>query len=202
MTGSEGGIRTHNRPINSRELCQLSYLGSPAEATRSAHNSFEAILSRQVRARAGDATPFQRLRRKSTIAADGCWIWNGCLNSKGYGCISLNAKVVLVHRLGYFLAFGEIPTGLTVDHVCHNLDLTCAGGTCIHRRCWRPSHLEAVTSAVNYARSPNAGQSRTHCPQGHEYTEANTIRRGNRRSCRTCGNDRAREFYQAHKATA
>jgi hypothetical protein len=33
---------------------------------------------------------------------------------------------------------------------------------------------------------------RTHCPQGHEYTDENTIREGNRRRCRSCVNDRRR----------
>lgn len=204
MSGSQGVTRTPNHPVNSRELCQLSYLGSPAENSRPAKDSFAEILARPTRFR-NPPTPFERLRRKSTIAEDGCWTWNGCLNSRGYGCVGLNGKVVLVHRLGYYIAYGEIPKGLTVDHLCHNADKDCAGGeTCLHRRCWRPSHLEAVTIAENYSRSPNAGQAKTHCPQGHEYTEANTVRSktGNKRCCRTCGNNRARDFYAARKITA
>ena len=37
----------------------------------------------------------------------------------------------------------------------------------------------------------------TQCPQGHAYTDENTCHRKNgSRYCRTCHNDRARNFYQ------
>lgn len=35
---------------------------------------------------------------------------------------------------------------------------------------------------------------RTHCPKGHPYDEANTIREGNRRRCRTCVNEKKRNW--------
>lgn len=41
---------------------------------------------------------------------------------------------------------------------------------------------------------------RTHCPQNHEYTEANTIREGNRRRCRTCVNEKKRNWREGKKA--
>lgn len=49
----------------------------------------------------------------------------------------------------------------------------------------------------------NANKDRTHCPQGHEYTEENTYRpKGspNRRQCKTCTRDRAREYQRAKRA--
>ena len=38
---------------------------------------------------------------------------------------------------------------------------------------------------------------RTHCPKGHPYDEANTIREGNRRRCRTCVNEKKRNWRAA-----
>lgn len=53
----------------------------------------------------------------------------------------------------------------------------------------RPDHLEAVTGYVNTIRGagPTAKNARkTHCKNGHEFTEENTLWKGDRRNCRTC----------------
>ena len=97
-------------------------------------------------------TPLERLQRRSTVREDGCWTWNGCVGSKGYGSIALNGKSVLVHRLAYELLVGPIPDGLQIDHRCHNDDRSCSGGKCDHRICWRPDHLEAVAGKENVRR--------------------------------------------------
>ena len=66
-----------------------------------------------------------------------CWLWDGCLNSRGYGCIGINGVSRLAHRVAYEAAKGPIPDGLVIDHLCHNADPSCSGGpTCRHRRCW------------------------------------------------------------------
>ncbi len=75
-----------------------------------------------------------------------------------------------VYRLTYDAVKGhEVPNGLVPDH-------TCKKAWCIN-----PDHLEAVTQAVNLKRTglpdgdANVGQAlKTHCPQGHEYSEQNT----------------------------
>ena len=58
---------------------------------------------------------------------------------------------------------------MVIDHVCHNDDLSCAGGNaCRHRRCFNPAHL-AVTSRSQNIRNGRAGawgRSKTHCPKG------------------------------------
>lgn len=47
----------------------------------------------------------------------------------------------------------------------------------------------------------NGRESRTHCPQNHEYTEENTYRRPNgHRICRTCAIDRSKRNYHARRA--
>jgi hypothetical protein len=128
----------------------------------------------------------------------GCWLWTGRLTRTGYGILYVgDLRYELVHRLAYKEQIGPIPVGLTVDHVCHNRDLTCAGGpTCIHRRCMRGDHFEAVTSVENVRRGRGnldhlrrlalAKQARTTCRRGHPWS-ANTYTRPNgRRLCRVC----------------
>jgi hypothetical protein len=83
-----------------------------------------------------------------------CWLWRGTITVDGYGYAGGRS----VHRLAYRLFVGPIPDGLTVDHVCHNRDLTCPGAwECLHKRCVNPSHLEAVTRAENTRRAHRGG---------------------------------------------
>ena len=107
-----------------------------------------------------------------------CWQWTGSLATGGYGTIVAEApsrgKLLRAHRVAYELMVGPIPEGLDLDHLCRN------------RGCVRPSHLEPVTRRENLSRGLG-GALKTHCAQGHEYTEENTYRRpGGTRDCRTC----------------
>jgi len=115
---------------------------------------------------------------------DTCWLWQGYINSEGYG--EYRSKVLrtrLAHRIAYALdGDGTVPD-MPLDHLCRN------------RHCVNPDHLEPVSVKVNTRRS-NVGlqqSMRTHCPHGHEYTEENTLTYGGKRRCRTCKNERARE---------
>lgn len=85
---------------------------------------------------------------------DGCWLWRGGLKADGYGLHHATGA----HRISYQLLVGDIPAGLTVDHLCRN------------RVCVNPSHMELVTHAENCAR---AARSRKRCRQGHLYGEDN-----------------------------
>jgi len=81
--------------------------------------------------------------------------------------------VLLAHRVAWTLTHGEIPADMTIDHLCRN------------RRCCNPAHLRLLTNVEN-ARD-NGFATRTRCPAGHMYDEANTYRspKGERR-CRAC----------------
>jgi hypothetical protein len=117
----------------------------------------------------------KRVRGKMFIG-DGCWEWRGSRLVSGYGLLVNADGSLLAHRVVYELLVGPIPDGMELDHLCRNPS------------CVRPSHLEPVTHAENTRRG-NAGKhqaSRTHCPQGHEYTAENTYVHNGRRNCRAC----------------
>lgn len=107
--------------------------------------------------------------------------------SNGYARLTVSGTCWYAHRLSYTLHVGPVPDGLTVDHQCHNKDRACVDGLkpCQHRPCFRPTHLEAVTLAVNNARggSPTAKNlRRERCPKGHKYM----ISRNGKRWCADC----------------
>lgn len=121
-------------------------------------------------------TTLQRLLAKVEKQSNGCWLWTGYKQPKGYGTFKRNGTMQLAHRAAYELLRGEIPAGLQLDHLCRN------------RSCVNPDHLEPVTNRENCARSPIHKMNRTQCPQGHAYTPENTyINPANHgRVCRTC----------------
>lgn len=127
----------------------------------------------------------ERLAMYIDYQGDGCWVWHGACNRKGYGNVRVGGttgdrRMALVHRVVYTLLVGPIPDGLQIDHLCCNPP------------CCNPAHLEVVTSRVNTRR---ASAKHTMCIHGHEYTPENTYRQlGNgRRRCRTCNTERQRE---------
>jgi hypothetical protein len=89
---------------------------------------------------------------------DDCWEWQGSITKKytrhehgysshgGYGNFGFiptrgaKQKHMYVHRLSYMLLVGDIPKGMTLDHLCHN------------PKCCNPKHLEIVTKEENSRR--------------------------------------------------
>jgi hypothetical protein len=114
---------------------------------------------------------------------DECWPWLGCINKQtGYGEFGLDGRVVAAHRLAYEIGNGEIPVGLTIDHVKAN--------GCTRRDCqnW-VRHLEAVTHWENNRRGDSAAAQAARaeeCPNGHEYTPETTLTMDGQRRCKIC----------------
>lgn len=115
-----------------------------------------------------------------------CWEWQASRNGNGYGTFRVGASSRAAHRFAYEVLIGHVPDSLELDHF-----------RCQVRHCVNPAHLEAVTHLENVQRG-RAGQhlkTRTHCPQGHAYSPANTRVKNGARSCRECG----RIYSRSHK---
>lgn len=123
---------------------------------------------------------------------NGCWIWTGYVNPKGYGNFHSPGRSKLVHRIAYELLIGQVPADLCLDHLCRN------------RRCCNPSHLEPVTPRVNNLRGEGLAAicaAKTHCKNGHEYTPENTYwEKGKKRKCRICKTNNMRAFNDKLKS--
>jgi hypothetical protein len=121
------------------------------------------------------------------VTEDGCWNLVANVNHAGYTKVSIKGKQSLLHRL----IMGEVPSGLDVDHVCHNEAAAkgeCKGGTtCKHRRCFNPEHLRLATRSENLASGSKAFWNQDACPSGHLRTKENMfIDTYNRPVCKPC----------------
>ena len=115
----------------------------------------------------------------------GCWLWAARIGRGGYAQISMptggpRTATSLAHRVSFEAFNGEIPAGLVLDHLCRV------------RHCINPEHLEAVTSSLNTRRGLNGQVS--HCPQGHNYDEENTMIYRGWRVCRECQRESSRRW--------
>ncbi len=85
------------------------------------------------------------------------------------------------HRLSWEIAYGPIPEGIQVNHLCDTPP------------CILPWHLYLGTQANNIDDRERAGNNantrKTHCPRGHPYNEANTYLWAGTRRCRVCNRE-------------
>jgi len=116
----------------------------------------------------------------------GCWLWAAATNTHGYGQFRIDKRQWPAHRYIYSILNGEPPSAMHIDHACR---VTC---------CVNPAHLEAVTIREN-ARRGIKGVLTTHCPAGHEYTEANTRTHAGRRHCKACASARGSARWSIEK---
>jgi HNH endonuclease len=120
----------------------------------------------------------ERIERSVAVDANGCWRWTLVKNRDGYGRIGMVGGQKMAHRMSYEAFRGDIPDGLTIDHLCRVRD------------CVNPEHLEPVTQRDNVLRGDGlpARQARqTSCLRGHPFDEANTYwTPPGGRACRAC----------------
>lgn len=119
----------------------------------------------------------------------GCWLWLGYLSRDGYPRMKIDGVQRDAHRVYYEHAFGPIPKGFEVDHLCRT------------RSCVNLAHLELVTKRENCLRGHSfaaVNARKTHCPNGHPYSGANLKIHGGARYCRAC--QRARDAARKRAA--
>ncbi len=109
-----------------------------------------------------------------------CWVWQGFIGKSGYARLFIEkgkGKRKFVHRYSYENFVGKIPDDLTLDHICRN------------RKCCNPTHLQPVTIKQNtllgIGFAPK-NKAKSHCRNGHEYSESNTYHVRNERACKIC----------------
>lgn len=114
-----------------------------------------------------------------TVDAKGCHVSTYTHDRRGYAVVSwLAEKRVFAfgHRAAWTAVHGQIPEGMTLDHLCFNPP------------CVNVDHLRLATPSENARRQRSAFK--THCKNGHEFTPENTYikpgLRDGRRTCRAC----------------
>ena len=125
-----------NYPATSAAVV-ASKLNKTIEAVKSMaqFRGIQSLPRKEKRKTLSHASGKSKIRRMK----NGCWLWIAAKNPKGYGvCHGENS--MLAHRQIYIEIKGEIPKGMTVDHLCKK------------RACVNPEHLEAVPHEVNVRR--------------------------------------------------
>ena len=90
----------------------------------------------------------ERMEAKTIKTPGGCWIWNGSLDSDGYGLIKVNGHNRHANRIAYELKYGAIPEGQIILHSC---DVPV---------CVNPDHLKAGTYKDNMQDMYQKGRNR------------------------------------------
>lgn len=114
---------------------------------------------------------------------DGCWVFQGAKNRKGYGHFSVNGKTQRAHRVSWLIHKGEIPTDLVIDHLCRN------------RACINPDHLRLVTNKENVLCGIGIcakNKAKQLCQNGHPFKFYK-----NQRYCQVCHQSAKRKRLKA-----
>lgn len=117
------------------------------------------------------------------VDANGCFLWQKQVGSKGYGMTCCNGKSVMAHRASYRVFRGEIPDGM---FVCHRCDV---------RHCVNPAHLFLGTNTDNMR---DCRDKKRHCfgesVHNSKLTEDQVVSIHQRYSSGEHAEDLAREF--------
>lgn len=126
------------------------------------------------------------------IDTNECMLWAGVVNTQGYGKWTrlIDGKRVSAHRAMYMILVGEIPKGLTIDHLCNT------------PACINVDHMEVVTRRENTLRSSNPAalnKKKTVCKNGHPLIGENLYVYKNMRNCLTCRRKIASNWDKQHR---
>lgn len=127
-----------------------------------------------------------------------CLVWDGVLDRKGYGKMTVDRRTRIVHRTVWIERHGPVPADKPfILHRCDN------------RRCIADDHLWPGTNRENVADMLAKGRfvgnrygEKTHCLRGHPFDEANTVRTEKGRKCKTCRREYDREYKRARYVPA
>lgn len=144
LTGVSHGVSVGSMrriQTNDREIARLFHCGATAKTIAEALDLRDWTVLRRLKA-AGLQRPAVTLPERfwsKVKKTDGCWLWMGANDGKGYGVFHYGRRneIVKAYRFSYELANGPIPDGLEVMHSC---DVPA---------CVRPEHLHLGTHGDN-----------------------------------------------------
>ena len=108
----------------------------------------------------------------------------------GYGAARHKGKQIPAHRLAFHLWTGfDLNSSL---EVLHNDDICNSRGCCDYKHLRSGTHQENIANA----NIRNVQIEKTHCDNGHEFSEENTYIYYDKRMCKECRKIRARNDYR------
>lgn len=139
----------------------------------------------------------ERVAQRAALRAvrDGdCIVSTYSVASHGYAQIGWQdggeRNVVTAHRAAWVHYAGEqIPTGMTVDHLCHN------------RRCVRIEHLRLLSNFENARRTSGRDWPLGQCINGHPNDQLRQIPSG-KRICRACRSEWQARYREKRRRAA
>lgn len=106
-----------------------------------------------------------RLAARSLPQENGCVLFDGSCNNKGYGWLRYSGQLKLAHRVAWEVGRGAIPAGFCV---CHTCDVP---------RCINVDHLFLGTHLANMRDRESKGRGRPGGVKPVSVTEINEFRR-------------------------
>src|SRR5690606_30138408 len=110
------------------------------------------------------------------VDANGCWLSQYSTASHGYSQVGWqdagSRHVVLGHRAAWVHVHGQVPAGVTLDHICKV------------RRCVNPGHLRVLSNFENARRTNGRDWRVGFCVNGHPNSmlrEISSVSKGRRR---------------------
>ena len=101
-----------------------------------------------------------------TMPETGCWEWIGSIDSRGYGQMMVDGKLVLAHRLSMTMHNSDPIENMCVCHKCDN------------KTCVNPEHLFIGThkdNAMDMVKKGRAANSAGTNNSGHKLSEDDVI---------------------------
>ena len=125
------------------------------------------------------AAAAERAYTRFAESPGGCFISTYSVASHGYAQIGWGGKTTgrggtTAHRAAWVHVHGQIPNGMTIDHLCKN------------RRCVNVDHLRMLTNYENARRTAGRDWPLGECVNGHPDSELIPVEGGRRTKCGIC----------------